>query len=89
VKRANPLTLETPDNDAGTALLLRLPGTHRTERISGAAVLMWRTWKREDFEGGVLAAVRKYPNANAAQVRADAERIYKALEAAGMIVERA
>lgn len=88
MKRANPLTIETPDNDAGTILLLRMPGTHLTHRLTGAAVLMWRTWKREDFEGGVSAALRQFPSADPIKVRDDATRIYTELEAAGMIVER-
>ena len=88
VKRANPLTIETPDNDAGTALLLRLPGHHEITRLHGAAVLMWKAWKRGDFESGVTAVLKKFPNALEPQVRSDAAGIYSSLEAAGLIVER-
>ena len=88
MKRANPLTLETPDNDAGTAVLLRLPGQHAITRLNGAAVLMWHAWKRGDFEAGVTAVLKKFPDASETQVRSDALGIYAGLEAAGLIVER-
>ena len=88
MKRANPLTIETPDNDAGTALLLRLPGQHEITRLNGAAVVMWKAWKRGDFESGVNAVLKKFPNALEAQVRSDALGIYAGLEAAGLIVAR-
>lgn len=87
MKRANPLTIETPDNDAGTALLLRLPGQHAIQRLNGAAVVMWKAWKRGDFESGVVAVLKKFPNALEPQVRSDAVGIYAGLEAAGLIVE--
>lgn len=88
MKRANPLTIETPDNDAGTAVLLRLPGQHAKTRLNGAAVVLWKAWKRGDFESGVSAVLKKFPNALETQVRSDAAGIYAGLEAAGLIVER-
>ena len=88
MKRANPLTIETPDNDAGTALLLRLPGQHEITRLNGAAVVMWNAWKRGDFESGVSAVLKKFPDALEPQVRSDAAKIYAGLEVAGLILER-
>ena len=88
MKRANPLTIETPDNDAGTALLLRLPGQHEITRLNGAAVVMWEAWKRGDFESGVAAVLKKFPNALEAQVRGDAIGIYAGLEAAACLCYR-
>ena len=88
MKRAHPQTIETPDDDTGTALLLRLPGHHESHRLTGAAVLMWNAWKRGDFEVGVAAVLKKFPNALEAQVRSDAQGIYAGLEAAGLIGER-
>lgn len=88
MKRANPLTIETPDNDAGTALLLRLPGQHEITRLNGAAVVMWNAWKRGDFESGVSAVLKRFPNALEPQVRSDAAGVYAGLEAAGLILER-
>ncbi len=88
MKRANPLTIETPDNDAGTALLLRLPGQHEITRLNGAAVVMWNAWKRGDFDAGVAAVLKRFPNTLETQVRSDAAGIYAGLEAAGLIVER-
>lgn len=88
MKRANPLTIETPDNDAGTALLLRLPGQHEITRLNGAAVVMWKAWKRGDFDAGVSAVLKKFPNALEEQVRGDAMGIYAGLEMAGLVVER-
>jgi hypothetical protein len=88
VKRAHPQTIETPDDDTGTALLLRLPGHHESHRLTGAAVLMWNAWKRGELEAGVSAVLKKFPQTNPEAVRADAERIYANLEAVGLIVER-
>jgi hypothetical protein len=88
MKRSYANTIETPDDDSGTALLLRLPGHKESHRLSGAAVLMWNAWKRGDFETGVAAVLRKYRDANPDQVRTDASRIYADLEAAGLIVEK-
>jgi hypothetical protein len=88
MKRAHPNAIETPDNDAGTAILLRLPGHHESHRLSGAAVLMWNAWKRGDLENGVAAVLKKFPDTDPARVRLDAERIHGDLERAGLIVER-
>jgi hypothetical protein len=88
MKRTHPNTIETPDDDTGTALLLRLPGHHESHRLSGAAVLMWNAWKRGDLESGVQAVLKKYRDADPERVRADAERIHQDLEKNGLIVER-
>ncbi|NJK45533.1 MAG: hypothetical protein HC933_15790, partial [Pleurocapsa sp. SU_196_0] len=61
MKRAHQYAIETPDNDAGTAMLLRLPGHHESHRLSGAAVLMWNAWKRGNLESGVAAVLKKFP----------------------------
>jgi len=56
--------------------------------LNGAAVVMWKAWKRGDFESGVVAVLKKFPNALEPQVKSDAAGIYAGLEAAGLIVER-
>jgi Coenzyme PQQ synthesis protein D (PqqD) len=88
MKRAHPNAIETPDDDAGNILLLRLPGHHESHRLSGAAVVMWNAWKRGDLEAGVQAVLKKYRDADPDRVRADAERIHRDLERQGLIVER-
>lgn len=66
-------------------LELRLPNTHARHRISGAAKLLWNTWKRTpDLEVGVRAVLAKY-NVPEAKARTDAEKLYADLEAIGLL----
>ncbi len=83
MKRPNRTVLETDITDS--ILELRLPNTHARHQISGAAILLWNTWKRQpDLEIGLEAVVRKY-HVPLAQARADAEKLYTDLEAAGLL----
>ncbi len=85
MKRPNPQTLEMDVTD--TILELRLANTAQRHRISGAAILLWNTWKRTpNFEMGVAAVVKKY-RIDETRVRADAEKLLADLDAAGLLLE--
>ncbi len=83
MKRPHRLVIETDITDS--ILELRLPNTHARHQISGAAILLWNTWKRQpDLEMGIRAVVKKY-NVPLAQAQADAEKLYRDLETAGLL----
>ncbi len=83
MKRPNRQTIETDISD--TILELRLPNTHARHQITGAAVLLWNTWKRKpDFEHGVQAVVKKYPVTETI-ARTDAERLLTYFEESGLL----
>jgi hypothetical protein len=83
VKRPNPRVIETDESD--TAVLLRLPNTHQSFRLTSAAILLWNTWKRKDFEAGVQAVVKKY-GVDEARAREDAQKLLGDLESAGLLL---
>ncbi len=83
MKRPNPKVIETDESD--TAMLLRLPNTHQSFRLISAAILLWNTWKRKDFEAGVQAVVKKY-GVEDTVARADAQKLYNDLEIAGLLL---
>ena len=83
MKRPNRQTIETDITE--TTLELRLPNTHARHQITGAAVLLWTTWKRKpDFEQGVQAVIKKYA-VSEAQARADAEKLLHYFEQNGLL----
>ncbi len=83
MKRPNRQTIETDITD--TILELRLPNTHARHQITGAAVLLWNTWKRKpDFEQGVQAVIKKYA-VTEATARADASRLLNYFEESGLL----
>lgn len=83
MKRPKPSTLEMDITD--TILELRLPNMPERHRISGAAVVLWNTWKRQpDLETGVQAVVKKYQVTDT-QARADAAKLYAYLESVGLL----
>jgi hypothetical protein len=83
MKRPNRQTIETDITD--TILELRLPSTHARHQITGAAVLLWNTWKRKpDFEQGIQAVIKKYA-VSEATARADAEKLVAYFEQYGLL----
>jgi hypothetical protein len=82
-KRPNKKTIETDVTD--TILELRLPNTHARFQITGAAIVLWNTWKQHsNLETGVAAVIKKY-QVSETQAKADAEKLYADLEAAGLL----
>ena len=83
MKRPHRAVLETDITDS--ILELRLANTHARHQISGAAIVLWNTWKRQpNLEIGIQAVVKKY-KVSPAQAQADAEKLYTDLEAAGLL----
>ena len=83
MKRPNRTTIETDITD--TILELRLPNTHARHQITGAAVLLWNTWKRTpNLEEGIQVVIKKYAISEA-QARADANKLYAELDSAGLL----
>jgi hypothetical protein len=83
MKRPNRQTIETDITD--TILELRLPNTHARHQITGAAVVLWNTWKRKpDFEYGVQAVIQKYA-VSETTARADAKRLLAYFEDSGLL----
>jgi hypothetical protein len=82
-KRPNKKIIETDVTE--TILELRLPNTHARFQITGAAVLLWNTWKKNpNLEIGIAAVVKKY-RIPETQAKADAEKLYADLDAAGLL----
>ncbi len=82
-KRPNLKTIETDVTD--TILELRLPNTHARFQITGAAILLWNTWKQHpNLEAGIAAIIKKY-RISETQAKADAEKLYANLDAAGLL----
>jgi hypothetical protein len=83
MKRPKRQTIETDITD--TILELRLPNTSARYQISGAAILLWNTWKRSpDFEQGVQAVIKKYAVLET-KARTDAQKLYNDLDQAGLL----